>query len=183
MACRRESPYNHSSADCRKLNTLPGSAACRHAALGRGALPGMEPFFCSCDLSGHGGAIMKKISGILLALWMGALLAGCAIDPIPKGSQPLATFKGILRGNVYDGPIQVTLFETQEGDTIFTGHFMDTIAGGEYYFRGTVKGYQMEGRISLVFGTIAGELSPDHTRMSGTFRLAQNHGTWSADRQ
>ena len=126
---------------------------------------------------------MKKISGILLALWMGALLAGCAIDPIPKGSQPLATFKGILRGNVYDGPIQVTLFETQEGDTIFTGHFMDTIAGGEYYFRGTVKGYQMEGRISLVFGTIAGELSPDHTRMSGTFRLAQNHGTWSADRQ
>ncbi len=126
---------------------------------------------------------MKKISGILLALWMGALLAGCAIDPIPKGSQPLATFKGILRGNVYDGPIQVTLFETQEGDTIFTGHFMDTIAGGEYYFRGTVKGYQMEGKISLVFGTISGELSQDRTRMSGTFRLAQNHGTWSADRQ
>jgi hypothetical protein len=38
----------------------------------------------------------------------------------------------------------------------------------------------MEGKISLGFGTITGELSVDRTRMSGTFRLAQNHGTWSA---
>jgi hypothetical protein len=149
---------------------------------GQGSLSGHGSFLRLRPL-GHGGAIMKKMTGILLALWMGALLAGCAIDPISKGSQPLATFKGILRGNVYDGPIQVTLFENQEGGTIFTGHFMDTIAGGEYYFRGTVKDYQMEGKISLVFGTISGELSQDRTRMSGTFRLAQNHGTWSADRQ
>ena len=126
---------------------------------------------------------MKKKSWLLLALWMGALLAGCAIAPIPKDSQSLGTFKGILRGNVYDGPIQVDLFQTQEGDIIFTGQFMDTIAGGEYYFRGTVKDNQMEGKISIVFGTIAGELSQDRTRMSGTFRLAQNHGTWTADRQ
>jgi hypothetical protein len=41
----------------------------------------------------------------------------------------------------------------------------------------------MEGRISLVFGTIAGELSEDGRHMSGTFRLAQNRGTWSASRQ
>jgi hypothetical protein len=31
---------------------------------------------------------------------------------------------------------------------------VNTLAGGEYYFRGSVKGNQMEGKISLVFGTI-----------------------------
>jgi hypothetical protein len=123
---------------------------------------------------------MKKLSRILPGLWLCILLAGCAAGSIPKGSQLLGTYKGILRGNVYDGPIQVQLFQTPEGDTIFTGQFMDTLVGGEYYFRGTVSGNCMEGKISLVFGTITGELSADRTRMSGTFRLAQNHGTWSA---
>ncbi len=41
----------------------------------------------------------------------------------------------------------------------------------------------MEGRISLGFGGITGELSEDRTRMYGTFRLAQNNGTWSASLQ
>jgi hypothetical protein len=123
---------------------------------------------------------MKKLSRILPGLWLCILLAGCAAGSIPKGSQLLGTYKGILRGNVYDGPIQVQLFQTPEGDTIFMGQFMDTLVGGEYYFRGTVSGNCMEGKISLVFGTITGELSADRTRMSGTFRLAQNHGTWSA---
>jgi hypothetical protein len=126
---------------------------------------------------------MKKLSGILLGLWMGVLLAGCVSDPVPKGTQSLGTFRGILRGNVYDGPIEVNLFQTQEGDTFFTGQFTDTIAGGNHNFRGTVNDNQMEGRISMVFGTIAGELSEDGRHMSGTFRLAQNRGTWSASRQ
>jgi hypothetical protein len=128
----------------------------------------------------YGETLMKKLSRILPGLWLCILLAGCAAGFIPKGSQLLGTYKGILRGNVYDGPIQVQLFQTPEGDTIFTGQFMDTLVGGEYYFRGTVSGNCMEGKISLVFGTITGELSADRTRMSGTFRLAQNHGTWSA---
>lgn len=128
----------------------------------------------------YGETLMKKLSRILPGLWLCILLAGCAAGSIPKGSQLLGTYKGILRGNVYDGPIQVQLFQTPEGDTIFTGQFMDTLVGGEYYFRGTVSGNWMEGKISLGFGTITGELSADRTRMSGTFRLAQNHGTWSA---
>jgi len=131
----------------------------------------------------YGETLMKKLSRILPGLWLCILLAGCAAGSIPKGSQLLGTYKGILRGNVYDGPIQVQLFQTPEGDTIFTGQFMDTLVGGEYYFRGTVSGNCMEGKISLVFGTITGELSADRTRMSGTFRLAQNHGTWSASLQ
>lgn len=126
---------------------------------------------------------MKKVSWILPSLWLCFLLLGCAAGSVPKGSHLLGTYKGILRGNVYDGPIQVQLFQTQEGDTIFTGKFMDTLADGEYYFRGTVSGNWMEGKISLGFGTITGELSENRNRMSGTFRLAQNHGTWSASLQ
>jgi len=126
---------------------------------------------------------MKKVSRILPLLWLCVLLAGCAAGSIPKGSQLLGTYKGILRGNVYDGPIQVQLSLTPEGETIFTGHFVETLVGGEYYFRGTVSGNWMEGKISLGFGSITGELSEDRSRMSGTFRLAQNHGTWSAGLQ
>jgi hypothetical protein len=126
---------------------------------------------------------MKKGSWILPSLWLCFLLLGCAAGSIPKGSHLLGTYKGILWGNVYDGPIQVQLFQTPEGDTIFTGHFVETLVGGEYYFRGTVSGNWMEGKISLGFGTITGELSEDRTQMSGTFRLAQNRGTWSASLQ
>jgi hypothetical protein len=128
------------------------------------------------------GVFMKKISCILL-LCMGFLLAGCAAGFIPKGSQPAGVYRGILKGNVYDGPIRVELFQTPDGETIFTGQFVDTIHDGEYYFRGTVTGNFMEGDISLGFGTITGELSENRTRMSGVFRLAQNHGTWSAGLQ
>lgn len=125
---------------------------------------------------------MKKPFCVLLAC-LGFILAGCAAGFIPKDSKPAGVYKGILKGNVYDGPIRVELFETPDGETVFTGHFVDTIHDGEHRFRGTVTGNSMEGAISLGFGTITGELSEDRTRMSGVFRLAQNHGTWSAGLQ
>jgi hypothetical protein len=128
-------------------------------------------------------AVMKKTNFLLLTLWLGITLAGCAAVSIPKDSKPLGVYKGVLRGNVYDGPIWVELFQTPDGKTIFTGRFVNTLYDGEYYFRGTVTDHSMEGDISLGFGTIAGELSQDGTRMSGVFRLAQNHGTWSAGLQ
>ena len=123
---------------------------------------------------------MKKVSWMLPSLWLCFLLLGCAAGAIPKGSRWVGTYKGVLWGNVFDGPIQVQVFETPEGGTVFTGHFVETLVGGEYHFRGTVSGNWMEGKISLGFGTITGELSEDRTRMSGTFRLAQTPGTWSA---
>lgn len=110
----------------------------------------------------------------------GIMLTSCVAGTVPQGSQPLGTYQGILRGNVFDGPIRVQLFQTPDGETIFTGQFANTIYGGEYYFRGTVTGGLMDGKISLGLGTIAGELSEDRTQMSGTFRLAQNHGSWTA---
>jgi len=122
---------------------------------------------------------MKKKFGIRL-LCLGLLLAGCAAGFIPKDSKPAGVYTGILKGNVYEGPIRVELFQTPDGQTLFTGQFADTIHDGVHRFRGTVTGNVMEGDISLGFGTISGELSEDGTRMSGVFRLAQNHGTWSA---
>ena len=119
----------------------------------------------------------------ILTVCLGVILAGCAAGFIPKDSRPAGLYKGILKGNVYDGPIRVELFQTPDGKTIFTGRYVDTIHDGEYHFRGTVTGNSMEGEISLGFGTITGELSEDRTRMSGVFRLAQNHGTWSAGLQ
>jgi len=53
-------------------------------------------------------------ASLILFVWLGFLLVGCVAGSIPNGSQLLGTFKGILRGNVYDGPIQVQLFQTRE---------------------------------------------------------------------
>jgi hypothetical protein len=118
---------------------------------------------------------------VLLPLVICGLLSGCAATGgIPEGSSLLGVYKGILRGNVFDGPIEVELFQTPEGHTVFRGRFIDTVAGGPYYFRGTVSGSAMAGKISLGFGSISGEISEDRAWMSGTFRLAQNHGTWHA---
>jgi len=125
---------------------------------------------------------MKHACCILLFCW-GVMLTSCVAGSVPQGSQSLGTYKGILRGNVFDGPLQVQLFQTPEGETIFTGQFVNTIYGGEYYFRGTVTGRLMDGKISLGLGTMSGELSEDKTQMSGTFRLAQNHGSWMASLQ
>ena len=110
------------------------------------------------------------------------MLSSCVAGLVPQGSQSLGAYRGILRGNVFDGPIQVQIFQTPDGETIFTGQFVNTLYDGEYYLRGTVAGRIMEGKISLGFGTITGELSEDGTQMSGTFRLAQNHGSWTANR-
>jgi hypothetical protein len=125
---------------------------------------------------------MKNACCILMVCWS-AMLAGCATGAVPQGARLLGTYNGILRGNVFDSPIQVQLFQTPDGEAIFTGRFLNTIYGGEYYFRGTVEGRRLDGKISLGFGAITGELTEDRTRMSGEFRLAQNHGSWTASLQ
>jgi hypothetical protein len=114
---------------------------------------------------------MRDAACILL-IASSVLLTSCVAGLVPQGSQSLGTYRGILRGNVFDGPIQVQVFQTPDGETIFTGQFVNTVYDGEYYFRGTVG-----------FGTITGELSEDRTQMSGAFRLAQNHGLWTASLQ
>ncbi len=110
-----------------------------------------------------------------------AALAGCTFTGgIPENARALGVYSGTLSGNVYDGPIEVEVFETAAGESLFRGRFFDPVGSGWYYFRGTIEGRTMEGKISLGFGTLSGELTADRREMSGTFRLAQNHGRWTA---
>jgi hypothetical protein len=124
---------------------------------------------------------MQRTIAMLLCGAMIGLAAGCAATGgIPEGARSIGVYNGMLSGNVYDGPIEVELFETKSGETLFRGRFFDPVGSGWYYFRGGVAGRTLEGEISLGFGTIAGEMSDDHREMTGTFRLAQNRGSWAA---
>jgi hypothetical protein len=101
---------------------------------------------------------------------------------VPDGSHLVGTYQGLVWGGL-DGPIQVKLFQTPKGDTVFTGQFVDAGNGAVSEFYGTVSGNSMEGKIGLVLGTVDGRLSTDGTQMSGSLKLAQFHATWSASQQ
>ena len=125
---------------------------------------------------------MKPAYGIMI-LCLGLMLAGCAaMTPELEGSQPLGSYQGLMWGGI-DGPIQVNLFQTPKGDTVFSGHLVNTANGAVSEFHGTVMGNFMEGKIGLILGAINGQLSADETQMSGTLKLAQYHATWSASQQ
>jgi hypothetical protein len=118
-----------------------------------------------------------------MILCLGLMLAGCAaMTPELEGSQPLGSYQGLMWGGI-DGPIQVNLFQTPKGDTVFSGHLVNTANGAVSEFHGTVMGNFMEGKIGLILGAIDGQLSADGTQMSGTLKLAQYHATWSASQQ
>lgn len=120
--------------------------------------------------------------GWLWAVVLGLLIAGCAAPGgfVPAGAQSAGVYRGGLVGNTFDGPIVVNLFRTAGAELLFTGRF--TTENGDYHFRGTVAEGELQGKISLGLGSITGRLSPDGRRMEGVFRLAQNHGSWSAVR-
>jgi hypothetical protein len=125
---------------------------------------------------------MKLACGIMIVC-AGLALAGCAaLTPVPDGSHLVGTYQGLVWGGL-DGPIQVKLFQTPKGDTVFTGQFVDAGNGAVSEFHGTVSGNSMEGKIGLVLGTVDGRLSADGTQMSGSLKLAQFHATWSASQQ
>lgn len=124
---------------------------------------------------------MRNAFARVLVVAICSLVAGCAATGgIPEGARSVGVYEGVLSGNVYDGPIEVEVFETLSGERVFRGRFFDPVGSGWYYFRGTIEGRALEGRISLGFGSITGELAGDRREMNGTFRLAQNHGTWTA---
>lgn len=126
---------------------------------------------------------MKKGSRILALLCLGLMLAGCAaMAPVPEGSQPMGTHKGLMWGGI-EGPIQVTLFQTPKGNIVFSGQYVDSSNGGVGNFRGTVLGNALDGRIDFALGNISGQLSADGSQMSGSLKFAQYHSTWSATLQ
>ena len=82
-----------------------------------------------------------------------------------------------------DGSIQVNLFLTPKGDTVFSGHFVNSANGAVSNFHGTVMGNFMDGKIGLILGAIDGQLSADGTQMSGSMKFAQYHAAWNASLQ
>jgi hypothetical protein len=125
---------------------------------------------------------MKKVSRMML-LGLVLTLAGCAaINPVPEGSQPLGTYQGLVWGGI-DGPIQIELFQAPNGDTVFSGQFVNTADGGVCHFGGAVFGNSMDGKIDMALGTISGLLSADGTQMTGTLKFAQYHASWNASQQ
>jgi len=119
----------------------------------------------------------------MLMLCLGLALEGCAgMTPVPEGSQPLGTYQGLVWGGV-DGSIQVNLFQTPNGDTVFSGQFIDSANGAVSNFQGTVMGNFMDGKIGLMLGTIDGQMSADGSQMSGSMKFAQFHATWNASQQ
>lgn len=126
---------------------------------------------------------MKNAIRILLLMCLGLTPAGCAsMNPVPDGSQPVGTYQGQVWGGV-DGSIQVNLFQTPTGDTVFSGQFVDAANGAVSEIHGTVMGNFIDGKIGLVLGTIDGQLSADGAQMSGSLKFAQFYATWSASYQ
>jgi hypothetical protein len=126
---------------------------------------------------------MKNAVQILLVMCLGLTLAGCAsMNPVPDGSQPVGNYQGQVQGGM-DGSIQLTLFQTPAGDTVFSGQLVDAANGAVSNLQGTVIGNFMEGKIGLVLGTIDGQLSADGSQMSGSLKFAQFNATWNASPQ
>jgi hypothetical protein len=82
-----------------------------------------------------------------------------------------------------DGSIQVTLFQTPAGDTVFSGQLVDAANGAVSNLQGTVMGNFMDGKIGLILGTIDGQISADGSQMSGSLKFAQYNATWNATHQ
>lgn len=126
---------------------------------------------------------MKNALRILLLMCLGLTLTGCAaMSPIPEGSQPMGTYQGLVWGGV-DGSIQLNLFQTPQGDTVFSGQFVDAANDAVSNFQGTVMGNFMDGKIGLMLGTIDGQISADGSQMSGSLKFAQYNATWNATHQ
>ena len=124
---------------------------------------------------------MKMGCRLLPVLCLGVLLTGCsALAPVPDGSQLIGTFQGQVWGGM-DGPIQVQLYQAPNGDSVFSGQFAS--GGGVSYFRGTLLGNTLDGKVDMGLGTIRGQLSADGSQMSGELKLAQYQCTWSAGMQ
>jgi hypothetical protein len=123
---------------------------------------------------------MKHAFRVLPLICIGMALAGCAtLTPVPDGSQLQSTYQGLVWGGV-DGSITVSTFQTPQGDTVFSGQFVNAGNGAVSELHGTVTGNYLNGKIGLILGTIDGQLSADGTQMSGSMRFAQYELTWSA---
>lgn len=119
----------------------------------------------------------------LVSVCIGLVMVGCSsLSPVPDGSQAIGSYQGLVWGGI-DGSIQLQVFQTPQGDQVFSGQFVDAGNGAVSEFRGTLLGNTLDGKIGLLLGTITGQLSPDGSQMSGVMKFAQYHLTWNASLQ
>jgi hypothetical protein len=133
--------------------------------------------------------MIKKSLTITILFWISSLLMSCAgSEFIPEGSQPLGVYEGSFDGDVYGGNIRIHLFQTSEGDKLFTATVAIVDAQpseqGTLFVRGKMTANSLKGEFQgNASGTLSGQLSSDGNQLTGSFNLTApglNDGTWQA---
>jgi hypothetical protein len=133
----------------------------------------------------------KKSLTIIILFWGISLLISCAgLNFIPEGSRSLGVYDGYFYGVRYGGSIRVYLFQTPEGDKLFTA----TIAlepnerenPKALFVRGKMTANSLEGAFQgNANGTLTGQLSSNGNQLTGSINLTApdlNDGTWKAQK-
>ena len=131
----------------------------------------------------------KKSFTIIILFWFSCLLMSCAGSKfIPEGSQSLGIYEGPFDGDVYGGSIRIHLFQTPEGDKLFTGTVAVVDAqpseSNALFVRGKMTANSLEGKFQgNESGKLSGQLSSDGNQLTGSFNITApglNDGTWQA---
>jgi hypothetical protein len=133
--------------------------------------------------------MIKKSLTIIILFWISCLLMSCAgSEFIPEGSQSLGVYEGSFDGDVYGGTIRTHLFQTSEGDKLFTASVavVDAEPSDQQtlFVRGKMTMNSLKGEFQgYASGTLSGQLSSDGNQLTGSFNLTApgiNDGTWQA---
>ena len=125
----------------------------------------------------------------MILFWVSCLLMSCAgSKSIPEGSQTLGVYEGSFDGDVYGGTIRIHLFQTSEGDKLFTVTVAVVDAQPSeqeaLFVRGKMTANSLKGEFQgNASGTLSGQLSSDGNQLTGSFNLTApglNDGTWQA---
>ena len=90
---------------------------------------------------------------------------------------------------MYGGTIQIQLFQTSEGDKLFTGTVAVVDAqpseSNALFVRGKITANSLEGEFQgNASGTLSGQLSSGGNQLTGSFNLTDlNNGTWQAKKK
>jgi len=134
----------------------------------------------------------KKSYTSFIVLAIVCLLISCAeVKFIPKGSQSLGVYKGSFSGDMWQGDLQIHLFQTPEGDELFEANFLrdttDPTVRHTFFVRGNMKSNSLEGKMQGDFtGTLTGKLSSDGNRLNGSYSITTpdvDKGTWQAQKK
>lgn len=130
---------------------------------------------------------MKPLSRLIFGTLSLLLFAGCAsMLGLPQGSVLTGDYQGNFEGKFFWGTIEVQVYEAPGGARPVIGNLEQDARQGMLVFRGEVKGSRMEAQFGYVYGSVAGELSPDGGTMSGTYKFLDppfDQGTWKATKR